>query len=85
MTTDRCVSAGLARGGLDRGRDRPHRSLRGNRSMDMRLALSSLAILGLLAANAAMACEYSKAKTATAPMTPAPTASSSPVPSKTGG
>jgi hypothetical protein len=41
----------------------------------MRTLLSLVAAAGVLAATTAGACEYTKARTAAAPMTPAPVAS----------
>lgn len=41
----------------------------------MRVLLSLVAAAGVMAATAGVACEYTKARTAAAPMTPVPVAS----------
>ncbi len=50
----------------------------------MRIFLSLIAVAGVLAASAAGACEYTKAKTAAAPMTEQPVAAA-PMTPKAGG
>lgn len=51
----------------------------------MRVLLSLVAAAGVFAATAGVACEYTKAKTAAAPMTPVPVASASAPATQPGG